>query len=43
MAHVLFKTSELKKLVDTEDINSQDGWEAWYKLKEKNLIKSLII
>ena len=41
-ACTLFKTSELKKIGGySEDINSQDGWEAWYKLKEKNLIKSV--
>ena len=43
-ACTLFKTSELKKIGGySEDINSQDGWEAWYKLKEKNLIKFFII
>lgn len=41
-ACTLFKTSELKKIGGySEDITSQDGWEAWYKLKEKNLIKSV--
>ncbi len=41
-ACTLFKTDEIKKIGGySEDIKSQDGWEVWYKLKEKNLIKSV--
>ena len=38
----LFKTNELKKIGGySEEIKSQDGWEIWYKLKERNQIKSV--
>lgn len=41
-ACTLFKTDELKKIGGySEEINSQDGWEIWYKLKERNQIKSV--
>jgi glycosyltransferase involved in cell wall biosynthesis len=41
-ACTLFKTNELKKIGGySEEIKSQDGWEIWYKLKERNQIKSV--
>ena len=37
-ACTLFKTHELKKIGGySEEINSQDGWEIWYKLKKIKL------
>lgn len=41
-ACTLFNTKELKKIGGySEEIKSQDGWEIWYKLKERNQIKSV--
>ena len=41
-ACTLFNTNELKKIGGySEEIKSQDGWEIWFKLKERNQIKSV--
>ena len=41
-ACTLFKTEDIKKIGGySEDINSQDGWEIWYKLNGKKKIDSV--